>query len=194
MKGLTNLFGIVLILVFMISCNDHNSEISHQDFKFSDERNDAVIQLKSKIKIDFPAELYYNVILNKEKNDSVIESYFLFEGNKYSMPKNFHNDGKRYEYSLFPDYKSPNILVSKSYVFENFSVIIIRGENPFCNGFNCTTYYMHVLKIKDDKIDMNVVYEFDNEVEFENLDVKISNEKNTIQIMNNEMVLDELIL
>lgn len=41
-----------------------------------------------------------------------------------------------------------------------------------------------------------MVYEFDNEVEFENLDVKISNsnEKNTIQIISNNMVLDELIL
>lgn len=178
----------------MISCNNHNSEISHQDFKISDERNDSVIQLKSKIQIDLPDELYYNVILNKENNDSVIESYFLFEENKYPTPKNFHNSGKRYEYSLFPDYKSANIPVSKSYAFENFSVIIIRGENPFCNGFNCTTYYMHILKIKDDKIAGNVVYEFDNEVEFENLDVKVSNKKNTIQIINNEMILDELIL
>lgn len=126
----------------MISCNNHSSEISHRDFKTSDERNDSVIQLKSKIQIDFLDELYYNVILNKESNDSVIESYFLFEGNKYLMPKNFDNNGKRYAYSLFPDYKSVNILIFKSYTFENFSIIIIRGENPFCNGFNCTTYYL----------------------------------------------------
>jgi|GEM_PF-2977349 len=178
----------------MISCNNHSSEISHRDFKTSDERNDSVIQLKSKIQIDFPDELYYNVILNKESNDSVIESYFLFEGNKYLMPKNFDNNGKRYAYSLFPDYKSSNILISQCYVFENFSVIIIRGENPFCNGFNCTTYYMHLLKIKDDKIDRNIVFEFDNEAEFENLGVKISNERNAIQIINKEMILDELIL
>lgn len=112
------------------------------------------------------------------------------------MPKNFDNNGKRYAYSLFPDYKSVNILIFKSYTFENFSIIIIRGENPFCNGFNCTTYYLHLLRIKDDKIDRNMVYEFDNEVEFENLDVKISNsnEKNTIQIINNNMILNELIL
>lgn len=79
MTEFTNLLSKVLILVFMISCNNHSSEISHRDFKTSDERNDSVIQLKSKIQIDFLDELYYNVILNKESNDSVIESYFYLK-------------------------------------------------------------------------------------------------------------------
>lgn len=194
MGRIIDFFSKILIVVFIFSCKNSNSELNHQNFKTFDESNDSIIHMKSKIDINLLEELNYDVILNKKNENSLIESYFSFANNKYLMPKNFRNNGNRYEYSLFPNYTSNNATVSKSYTYKDFTLTIIRGENPFCNGFNCTSYYLHLLRIKNDKIDLNIVYSFDyKEIKFEDLEIKFLAKKNIIQIIDNGNILDEVI-
>lgn len=138
-------------------------------------------------------KLYYHVSLfNNEEKDSVVDSYFLLYDKKYDMPKKFSNNSPfNFKYSLFPKYSDANELIYKTYKSGNKNYILLRGENPFCNGSNCQRYNLHLLIIEDKRIISNNVFFYNsNEVNFEDTVVTFVN--STINLMNGNKLLSKI--
>lgn len=84
-----------------------------------------------------------------------------------------------------------NVLTAKKITFENFLVLMIRGENPNCNGNNCQSYYLHFIILDADSIKMNFIYLFDNKKEkFEDFEVAFRNSK--ILLTNKVNIIDSI--
>ena len=171
---------ICITLVLFYSCQNDNGveRKEYSNFIVTNAKQGNVRILKSRF-IDRDVglnSLSYNVY---QENDTTFSSYFSFNGKDFKPPHYFNNkQNVRYEYSSMPHYIDNNDIVARSFKIDNLYVFLIRGENPFCNGSNCTSYYTHLLVIKDGRYFLNNVYLFDdNDIHFNDLNIKIIEDK-----------------
>lgn len=185
MEEHTGFFKKVIICIFgllLLSCSNNNQILTvdeYYNFNFNTFDKLDFIQEQSKITLDNKTrdEITYIAKLKKGKiENDVIESYFVFNGSKYKTPLRFKNfKGYNYKYSLMPKYFD-KMVVAKKFNYNNFSVLIIRAENPFCNGNNCKSYYLHLIILKDKAIKANSVYQFNyDDDKFEEFNVSYDN-------------------
>lgn len=167
---------IIFSCVLLNSCIADKKAMTEQyyNFIYNNSRNGDIQLETSKFEnASYPLNLLSFCVKSTYGKDTIISSYFEIQHRKSLVPKKFKNKHDKFIYSLMPHYTEVN-LVGKSYIFNNNHFVLIRGENPFCNGNNCQTYYLHLLEITDRFISRNEVYEFNQrEIDFNNLILKI---------------------
>lgn len=185
--------GIIIISsILLSSCIADKVAIPEQykNFVITNNRSSNNQLITSKLEnAQYPINLLsYNVDYNLGK-DTLILSYFTVQKNKSLAPIAFKNKTKsKFVYSLMPHYSEGN-LVAKSFNIDGKYFLLIRGENPFCNGSNCQSYYLHFLEISENTILQNEVYEFNqSDVEFQNFTLKLIG--NNLILSNNRKTLD----
>ncbi len=106
-------------------------------------------------------------------NYKYITSYFMLDGIKLSLYKvhalRSEDDFLTQISNIWgADKSSPTV---KLYRIGKKKIFLIKGENPFCNGHNCTDYVVYILQKENGKGSVNAVH-FDgtnNPYDFNNL-------------------------
>lgn len=184
-------------VLFFLSCSGRKEKITvneYYNFFNNTTKIKDTIQYESEINLDDKSNnaiSYIAKIVKNDNGDKVINSNFVYIGKEFKTPISFKNF-KEYDfkYSLMPTYSEKN-LVAKKFNSKNVSALIIRGENPFCNGNNCQSYYVHLIILKDDTIKSNFVYHFNSSDEiFE--DFSISFDKDILLLSNKKVSIDKI--
>lgn len=189
--------GILFFSLSIIGCSNSKA-IQSVDayYNFSNTKTEIkdTIEYTSKLELDKNNKdsiSYIAKIIKNESLDKVLNSSFVFKGKELKTPmifKNFKN--YNFGYSLIPKY-SEEILVAKKFNFGIKSILIIRGENPFCNGSNCKSYFLHLLIFEKNKLQLNLIYNFnDNNENFEDFKVILKNDE--LFLFNNENEIDKI--
>lgn len=187
------LIKLISISLIFYSCISGKQTIvkEYTNFNYSEKQID-----KQKIKTSGLKQFdtfSYNVVFdNSNIKDTLITSYFDLNGKKFEPPIFFRNHNQlKFSYSLMPHYSDENNIVAKRFNFDDKYFLLIRGENPFCNGNNCKSYYLHLLAIKQNSIFSNQVYFFNyDEVNFGHLKITFIN--NILILSERKKILDTI--
>lgn len=200
MEGHIGFFKIGILLLMnsiIIGCSsDKQIQSVDEYFNFSSTKTEIKDTIKYISKIIFDKNnrdsiSYIAEIIKSETSNKVLKSNFIFKNKQLKTPVLFKNfKDYNFEYSLMPKYSDDN-LVAKKFNFDKKSVLIIRGENPFCNGSNCQSYFLHLLVFDNSELQSNIIYNFNYEDEkFEDFKVILKNDE--FSLINNKNEIDTI--
>lgn len=200
MEGHIGFFKIGILLLMnsiIIGCSsDKQIQSVDEYYNFSSTKTEIKDTIKYISKIIFDKNnrdsiSYIAEIIKSETSNKVLKSNFIFKNKQLKTPVLFKNfKDYNFEYSLMPKYSDDN-LVAKKFNFDKKSVLIIRGENPFCNGSNCQSYFLHLLVFDNSELQSNIIYNFNYEDEkFEDFKVILKNDE--FSLFNNKNEIDTI--
>jgi hypothetical protein len=179
------------IFLLTVSCNrrDSISVIQYNNFNVTEVDSASFKILSSSVpKIEEPFR-NINFVFKIHKDNAIVERGKLsIQGKNYFFPKHFKNQvASQYEYSLFPHYITNKNIVAKSFHSSDFDVLLVQGENPFCNGTNCKTYFLHFILVARGRIEYNEVYQLAADVNpFEEIQLISKDKKITLDFGGNQ--------
>jgi hypothetical protein len=141
---------IVFSIVYCNTCNSQNEVKKYYNFICQNNGQNMILSYIENCDIN----LKY-IISSDKKN-----AFFIYNNVISKVPDRFINSNRKYEYSLMPNYFD-SVLISKRFIYGNDNVFLILGEDPFCNGHYCTSYYLHLILLDQKIIKQNFVFEFD---------------------------------
>lgn len=140
-------------------------------YKYTYERKSKIVKVVCIKKIE-DSNVEYNIELKDTKgvfnrnsfsvgdDYKYITSYFILDGIKLSLDKvhalSSEDDFLTQISNIWGTDKSSPTL--KLYRIGKKKIFLIKGENPFCNGHNCTDYVVYILQKENGKGSVNAVH------------------------------------
>lgn len=182
-------FSKFLFFIFIVSCNrTMNSDNEYNYFNFSNSKEKQVDTLINISKIEGLEDDLTYCFKNKVQ-DSIYNPYFIYNKKYYKLPKTIENSKDIYNYSLMPQYVDTLMIARKMKFNKDISALLIRGENPDCNGFNCQSYFLHLLIYDENSLLDNKIFVFNsNKITFNNF-ILIKDKNNSISLLNKSKVI-----
>lgn len=185
----------VLLLITCCLVYACNKEVKVLLSETKEAKKDSLVSYTNQIDIKQATliKLYYHAAytMDLETGGAMgIQSYFVFKGKQYSTPKQFHNNREyAYEYSIFPEYTGQEHYQDvRVFSAKDKYYVLLKSQNPHCNGTHCQSYFLHVLVMNSDSILGNTVYFYNPDVDFNDLEVVFSGPR--VHLMQRGILLD----